>query len=218
MTFGFSFFRTLFIAFAGMFFFLGGVGTGGNFLLKADDALKSLPAPEKDGGMPLMQALNERKADRNMSPKALKEQVVSNLLWAAWGVNRDDGRRVIPTARNVQDLDVYILTKDGASLYVPEKHALKTITSGDMSAYLGKGSILLVYTADSEKNNKLGDAAVVCSYMHAGSAYQNAGLFCASAGLNNVVKLQFDEKGLRQALNLPASKKILITQSIGGRP
>ncbi|HYW44229.1 MAG TPA: nitroreductase family protein [Bryobacteraceae bacterium] len=75
-----------------------------------------LPAPQTSGGKPLMQALKERKSTREFSPEKLSPRL-SNLLWAAWGINREDGRRTAPSASNRQEIDIYVVTADGAYVY-----------------------------------------------------------------------------------------------------
>ena len=138
------------------------------------------------------------------------------MLWAAYGVNRPNGKRTIPTAQNRQDLEIYVLRSDGAWLYDAPKHSLEQVSSSDLRNFLaGQGFVReapvgLVYVTDTQKNSKELFAA-----MHTGSAYQNVGLFCASVGLHNVVRASYDAEGLASALGLPKSKHILISQSIG---
>jgi len=90
----------------------------------------SLPKPQTEGGKPLMQALNERKSGREFSSEKLPPQVFSNLLWAAWGVNRADGRRTAPSASNRQEIDVYVVTSDGVSLFDAKNHRLEPVAAG----------------------------------------------------------------------------------------
>ena len=88
-----------------------------------------LPAPVQEGGMPLMQALKERKSGREFSSQELSPKTLSNLLWAAWGTNRSDGHRTAPSARNLQDIDVYVAMSNGLYLYDAGNHQLKKILS-----------------------------------------------------------------------------------------
>ena len=176
----------------------------------------ALPAPDIQGGKPLMQALNERHSARRFSPRPLSDKLLGDLLWAACGVNRPDGRRTIPTALNRQDIEIYVLRADGAWLYDASRHALERAAGNDLRGYLGaqafarEAPVTLLYVSDTDKNGNELYAA-----MHAGSAYQNVGLFCASAGLNNVVRASHDAKSLAQGLNLPARKRIVVSQSLG---
>lgn len=174
------------------------------------DTVKILPPPDTAGGMPLMAALANRKATRSFSGKPLTDDIIGNMLWAGFGVNRPDGRRTAATARNVQDIDIYILLSDGVWRYEAANHSLVNILREDIRKIAGSGDAILLYVADTTKGyNDITPA------MHAGSIYQNVGLFCASAGLNNVVRLSFDSLALSKAMNLPATSKIIISQAVG---
>ena len=163
-----------------------------------------------------MQAFSERATNRSFTAKPLSDKLLGDLLWAAYGVNRPNGKRTIPTAQNRQDLEIYVLRSDGAWLYDAPKHSLEQISPSDLRKLLaGEGFVRdapvgLVYVTDTQKNSKELYAA-----MHAGSAYQNVGLFCASVGLHNVVRASYDVEALSEGLGLPDSKRILITQTIG---
>ena len=87
--------------------------------------LLKLPEPKTDGGMPLMQALKERRSGREFSSQRLPLTTLSNLLWAAWGINRPDGHRTAPSARNMQEIDVYVALSDGLFLYEAKQHQLR---------------------------------------------------------------------------------------------
>jgi hypothetical protein len=87
----------------------------------------ALPTPQTSGGKPLMQVLKERKSVRDFGPEQLSRQMLSNLLWAAWGINREDGRRTAPSASNRQEIDVYAIMADGAYLYDAKANALKPV-------------------------------------------------------------------------------------------
>lgn len=175
-----------------------------------------LPAPDTKGGKPLMQTLAERQTRRDMTNRPISDKLLGDMLWAACGVNRENGRLTIPTAQNRQDLEVYVVRGDGAWRYDAAKHALDQVSGEDLRPLLGGTGfvkdtpVTLVYVTDSAKNDREDFAA-----MHAGSAYQNVGLFCASAGLHNVVRASYDAAKLTEALKLPPAKKILITQSVG---
>lgn len=176
----------------------------------------TLPAPDIRGGKPLMQALNERQSARHFSARPLSDRLLGDLLWAACGVNRHDGRRTIPTALNRQDVEIYVLRADGAWLYDAPRHTLERAGEDDLRGFLGAQSfareapVTLLYVSDTEKN-----ADELYAAMHAGSAYQNVGLFCASVGLNNVVRASHDAKALAEGLKLPARKRIVVSQSLG---
>lgn len=172
---------------------------------------KRLPEPQTNGGKPLMEALKDRKTSRSFSDRPLEPQMLSDMLWAAFGINRPaEGKRTAPTAMNRQDIDVYVLDAAGVWRYEAKESALIPVLEKDLRSvmdsqpFAAKAPVTLLYVAE---NN-------VTSGMHAGSLYQNVGLFCASAGLNNVVR-RMDKDQLTQALPLPAGKEVIVSQSVG---
>ncbi|MCL2484617.1 MAG: nitroreductase family protein [Endomicrobia bacterium] len=178
-------------------FIFSGVAFAQNF--------KNLPEPDKTGGKPLMEALNLRKTDRNISAKPLPAQELSNLLWATWGINRADGRRTAPTARNSQRIEVYAVLQDGVWLYDAKNNRLQQILSSDERSKFSPAGVTLLYAADA------GDAF---AQMHVGTLYQNAGLYCASAGFANVVKANGRDT-LKGTLPLPKGYEVMIVHPIG---
>ena len=164
-----------------------------------------LPAPNKTGGMPLMQALSARHSTKtNYSGAALSPQQLSDLLWATWGVNREDGRRTAPTAMNRQDVRVYVALENGVWQY-DAGHALIKVLDGDWRSQMGGGSLTLLYAIPQA--NEWGGA-------HVGSLYQNAALYCASAGLSNFVHVS-GLHALDGKLPLPEGWKVYIIQTVG---
>ena len=98
-----------------------------------------LPDPQVDGGRPLMQLLKERSSQRSFSSEKLSLQVLSNLLWAAFGINRPDtGKCTAPSAVNWQEIDIYVATADGLYLYDAKAQILKPILSEDIRAMTGR--------------------------------------------------------------------------------
>ena len=171
----------------------------------AQNVVKDLPAPEKTGGKPLMQALALRKSDRNISSKPLPAQELSNLLWATWGISRPDGRRTAPTARNSQKIEVYVVLPDGIWLYDAFNNRLQQVLSSDETKKFSPAGVTLLYAADT---------ADQFSQMHVGTLYQNAGLYCASAGFANVVKAGGRDE-LKGKLPLPKNYEVMIVHPIG---
>ena len=120
----------------------------------------TLPAPEKTGGAPLMEALAARKTSRSFSGRDLPEQVLSNLLWAAFGVNRPDGRRTAPSAVNWQEVDIYVAMKKGLYRYDAGSHTLEPVAAKDLRAvtgpqnFVGEAPINLIFVADLSKMGK----------------------------------------------------------------
>ncbi len=189
------------------------------------DELKpiALPKPQMDGGKPLMQALKERQTLRAFSTRELPAQVLSNLLWAANGINRpDSGKRTAPTAVNWQEIDVYVVLKDGVYLYDSKEHALQPVVAGDLRALAGKQPLAkvvpvnLVFVADRAKMGRAADADKdFYSATDTGYVSQNVYLFCASEGLATVVRGMVDRPALAKAINLRPEQRVILTQAVG---
>ena len=166
--------------------------------------VQKLPKPAMQESKPLMECLALRRSSHVLGRGDVDMPALSNLLWAAWGINRADGKHVIPTALNKQQIIVYAVRGDGVWEYLPKEHAIKNVLAGDRrSAFDGAGLVLL-YAAP--KNDPY-------SAMHVGSMYQNAGLCCASAGLDNCVKHQKHD-ALDAELPLPSGWATIVTQSV----
>jgi len=166
----------------------------------------ALPKPDRSGGKPLMEALWLRKSTRSFSNKSVSEQDLSNLLWAAWGINRPEtGKHTAPTSRNEQNVQVYVALESGVWLYDPAAHGLKLMLAADTRAKFGGSPITLLFAAEEDH---------YASGMHVGSLYQSVGLYCASAGLANVVKLT-GANALDGLLKLPEGYRVFIIQSVG---
>lgn len=181
-----------------------------------------LPEPKTEGGMPLMQALKERRSGREFSSKKLPLTTLSNLLWAAWGINRPDGHRTAPSARNMQEIDVYVASSDGLFLYEPKQHQLKKILDEDIRAatgnneYVKDAAVNLVYVADLSRAN-IKEPEAIEFYTGADTAFlaQNVYLFCASEGLEAVVRGNIDRAALAKTMKLRPDQKITLAQSVG---
>ena len=189
--------------------------------VSADETIIKLPAPNKKGGMPLMEALANRKTSRNFDAKAaVRPEVLGDLLWATWGYNRP-GMRVAPTAINLQEFTLYVLKADGCWMYDAEKHALILTLPKDLrSATLGKinqpfvkdAPITLVYVSDKTKATSLGNRDY--SEMDTGFLAQNAYLYCASAGLATVVRASFPPT-LAKEMRLKDNQYVTLCQCVG---
>jgi SagB-type dehydrogenase family enzyme len=195
-------------------------GTG----LAQDTGLIKLPPPETAGGMPLMQALQARHSTREFASKALPPQLLSNLLWAANGVNRpDSGKRTAPSARDWREIDVYAVTAENAYRYDPPTHTLKRVAAGDLRALTGlqdfvaEAPLNLVYVADRDRMSKEDDAEQRARFIAADAGFiaQNVYLFCASAGLATVVRGLVDRAALGKALGLGSQQQVVLAQSVG---
>lgn len=187
----------------------------------AQEAIQ-LPKPQTEGGKPLMQALSERKTGREFSPEKLSPQVLGNLLWAAWGVNRPDGHRTAPSASNRQEIEIYVTTAEGAYLYDAKNHSLQLVVKEDLRGLTGKqpfvaqAPVNLVYVADFAKMGKSTDEnKIFYSAADTGFIAQNVYLFCASEGLSAVVRGTVDREPLAKALKLRPDQRIILAHTVG---
>ncbi len=181
-----------------------------------------LPAPQTDGGKPLMQVLNTRHSTREFGTEKLSPQVLSNLLWAANGINRPDGRRTAPSASNWQETEIYVVLADGAYVYEPKANALKPVVAGDLRAdtgtqpFPGQATLNLVYVADTTKAAKAKpeDRDFILG-ADVGFVAENVYLFCASEGLATVVRASVPRDALAKRLQLRPEQRITLAQSVG---
>ena len=190
----------------------------------------ALPKPQTQGGRPLMAALSDRKTNRNISEERLSPQMLSNLLWAAWGVNRPATRgRTAPSAMNAQEINLYVFLAEGVYLFDGPSHSLKPVKAGDYRARtgtqpdVGKAPVSLIYVADFGKYttgpggrgtiDPVNQAA--WSNAHAGFIAQNVYLFAASEGLASWFRALVDAPALSRLLDLRPSEKVLYGQGVG---
>lgn len=182
-----------------------------------------LPSPETVGGIPLMRALKARHSSREFDGRALPPQVLSNLLWAASGVNRPDtGARTAPSAHDWREIDVYVATADGAYRYDPPTHTLKQVVARDIRPLTGvqdfvaTAPVNLVYVADLDRMSGAGaEDKAFYSAADAGFIAQNVYLYCASADLAVVVRGLIDREALGAALGLGRHQRIILAQTVG---
>lgn len=189
-----------------------------------------LPAPQTQGGMPLMEALKKRKSGRAFSSKPLPDQVLSNLLWAAFGINRpESARRTAPSALNWQETDIYVFTEKGAYLYDAKDHLLQPVSAGDhraetgsmMQPFVKKAPVNLVFVTDAGRTGMMGKLALstadrdMFSNTAVGFISQNVYLYCASEGLATVVRGLVDREALKPLLQLRPEQRIILAQSVG---
>jgi SagB-type dehydrogenase family enzyme len=194
----------------------------------AEEQLKpqQLPAPQTDGGRPLMQALKDRSTSRSFSARKLPPQVISNLLWAAFGVNRPDtGKRTAPSAMNWQEIDVYVSLADGLFRYEAKGHRLDPVLAKDIRALTGRqpfvagAPVNLIFVADRAR---MGKASKEDHDLYAAAATgfisQNVYLFCASEGLATVVRGSIDREALAKAMGLRPDQRVILAQTVGYPP
>ncbi len=182
-----------------------------------------LPPPGTEGGKSLMQALKDRKTIRDYSDRPLSNQDLSNLLWAAWGVNRpqSDGRTA-PRWRDAYLLDIYLVRADGVWLYEPKSHRLLFHMAGDLRGqtttgqpFVATAPLNLVYAFDTTKMPNASDAEKnATSGATAGVTAQNVYLYCAAAGLATVFR-ESVPAALAKTLQLPPGQIIQFGQTVG---
>jgi len=204
------------------------------FCASQDTDVIKLPPPQKEGGKPLMQALNLRQSTRgNFGPEAkLSMQTLSNLLWAANGVNRPDGHRTAPTAAGWNNIDIYVTTADGLFVYDAPQHALKVISKEDVRAISGlegpgggmkqdfakTAPVSLIYVADMAKTKGMKysgeDVGPLWSYANAAAIAENVYLFCASEGLACILRAMIDPAKVATVFKLRPDQKAILTSTI----
>ena len=182
-----------------------------------------LTSPQTEIGKPLMQALKLRQTSRSFDSKALPLQELSNLLWAANGINRSEsGKRTAPTAVNWQEIDVYVALPEGLYLYEARTHSLTPAVAKDLRGATGPQPFVkdaplnLVYVADLAKmKNASEDNKNLYSGTDTGFISQNVYLYCASQGLATVVRGMVDRPSLSKAMNLRPEQRIILAQTVG---
>jgi len=202
------------------------VAIGLEFLAGAAEPLKPvmLPAPQMDKGRPLMQVLKDRQSRRDINPdKKLSLQELSNLLWAACGINRSDsGKRTAPTASNRQEIDVYVATAEGVFLYDFKGQRLEPVLQEDIRKMAGKqdfihtAPMVLIFVADEEHMGRRSESdKAFYAATDTGYVSQNVYLYCASEGLATVVIGMVDKTALAAAMKLRPEQKVVLTQPVG---
>jgi nitroreductase len=182
-----------------------------------------LPAPRITGGMPLMKALSARHSEREFGPRTLSPQVLSDLLWAAWGINRPDGHRTAPSASNKQEIDLYVTLPDAAYRWDAVANTLDPVAEGDLrgatgtQAFAATAALNLVYVADMSKAGRpaTDPQQALNVGVDAGVIVENVYLFCASEGLVSVVRASVPKDTLARQLKLRDTQLIVVAQSVG---
>jgi nitroreductase len=179
--------------------------------------------PSADAGNPFLQLLWKRKSSREFSPEPLPVGILSNLLWAAFGINRPDGRRTAPTASNRQEIDVYAATAGGLYLYDARANRLKPVLGEDIrgmttsrQSFVKEVPVNLIYVADYSKMGTVPDEMkAIYSAVATGCIGQNVYLYCASEGLSTVVRASMNRSALASAMKLRGDQRIVLAQSVG---
>lgn len=185
-----------------------------------------LNKPVLEKGASLMQALNNRKSDRNIAEEKITPQQLSEVLWAADGVNRESGKRTAPSAMGKYGVDIYAVLEEGIYKYDVKNHALEPAAAGDYRKFAGSQDFVytaplnLVYVADVVKYNPnakedANEQELSWAYLEAGHQAQNVYLYCASEGLGVVARLMIKREELGKAMNLKPEQVILYAQTVG---
>ena len=189
------------------------------FALVAEEI--SLPRPDLKSGKPLMECLALRRSSRNFANKKLPVQLISEILFAADGINRADGHKTVPTALNKQNQTIYAVTADGVYFYNNKKHSLVQVNKGDfrkdcgMQAFHGKAPLILVYVSDMSAIGNTDAQKALYAGNHSGSASQNVYLYAASKGLSTVICGSIKKDLLKKNLKLRGANEAVFAQPIG---
>ena len=184
----------------------------------------SLPAPHQKGGAPLMDLLMKRKSGRAYADRPLTIEMLSDLLWATTGKNREDGRWTIATAINSKNMITYVMLKNGTFIYQPDTHTLLPVKEGNMmkdtgkQPFVGTGAVELCFIADDNAYSRPVEPGIhrdLMDGMHAGAASQNIYLFAAQNQLETVLRAAVDREAMAQALSLKEGQIVMGCQSVG---
>lgn len=182
-----------------------------------------LPTPDmKRQTISVMETYKQRKSVREYSAKALSEQDLSDLLWAAQGQNREDGHLTSPTAMNRQEIRLYVFTEKSVSLYDPQANTLTQVASGDHRGIMASGQdfvknapVVLLMVADMDKFRSNNQHAQWMVAVDAGIVCENINLFCSAAGLCTVPRGTMDSKAISTLLGLNDNQIPLINNPVG---
>jgi nitroreductase len=190
-----------------------------------------LLAPQLDGGRPRMQVLKDRRSTRWYSAKKIPLQILSNLLWAAVGINRPHvGLRTAPQRLSSGGIDIYVATADGVFFYEAKENALNPVVAEDVrnlsgqqyppsgmyGGPVGEAPVNLIYVWDGLKNSRYSDELNLClAFSLTGFISQNAYLYCASEGLMTVVRHWFAKPALEKKMKLRPEQYATLVQSVG---
>lgn len=181
-----------------------------------------LPAPQKTGGKTIVETLWTRESGTEFSDKMLSLQDLSNLLFAAIGVNRENGKLTSPTASNKQEIRVFVFTAEGVSEYLNKENSLKLVTTGDhrkliadrQDWVMGAPQILLI-VADGTRAGSTNERTKTMMAIDAGIVSENINLFCAGMGLVTRPRATMDAEGIKALLGLDETQTPLLNNPVG---
>jgi nitroreductase len=200
----------------------GAVAVVAPAIARAQSGAVVLPAPRASGGKPLTEALKLRRSTREYSDRPLPPQVLSDLMWSAFGVNRPSGDRTAPYWRHIMVIDVFAAMADGVWLYDPTGHRLLPHLKTDIRAqtgvqdFVGGAPLNLVYVAHGERMQDVAPAdRRLFASVDAGFIGQNVYLFCASEGLGTVFRGSLPYEKLEHTLALGPGQFVTFAQTVG---
>lgn len=191
-----------------------------------------LNEPILNQGLTVKEAIKRRHSTREFFSKPLSLSTLSEVFWAAYGVNRSDGKRTVPSAIGVYPLEIYGFTAEGVYKYNPDNHSLTQITDKDMRAKSGTQDFVMsapldivifsdydkFKTEDEELNQIIAGQETRMSLLDAGAVTENVYLYCSSEHINVVERAMADEKTLKSTLGLPSSSHFMVAMSVGYPP
>ena len=188
----------------------------------AAEKVIKLPKPNMNRSGSVMNALSERHSTREYAAKALTSADLSDLLWAANGINRPDGKRTAPSALNKQDIDIYVIMKEGAYLYDTKTNSLQPLAKGDHRAavagsqdFVKSAPVSLVLVSDLSRFGNIADHTKLMAAVDAGIVCQNINIFCAATGLATVPRATMDQAALKRILKLTDNQLPIMNNPVG---
>ena len=186
----------------------------------------ALPEPEKSGGIGVVDAVAARQSVGDFVDTELTMQQLSNLLWIAGGINRENGKLTYATASNFQDMVIYAFTKSAVYRYNPQNHSVTAVADGDYrkltggQPFVAKAAVDLLYIQDTGKwpEGRPADVVLNCGFAHAGLSMQNVYLYAASLGWGARTRMNFDRDALRELLKLTDKHNFTLMQCVGPKP
>ena len=186
----------------------------------------ALPEPEKSGGIGVVDAVAARQSVGDFVDTEITMQQLSNLLWIAGGINRDNGKLTYATASNFQDMVIYAFTSKAVYRYNPQNHSVTVVADGDHrkltggQPFVAKAAVDLLYIQDTGKwpEGRPADVVLNCGFAHAGLSMQNVYLYAASLGWGARTRMNFDREGLTKLLGLTDKHNFTLMQCFGPKP
>jgi nitroreductase len=190
--------------------------------VQAQDQTIKLNTPDKNRGTAIMKVFNERHSEREYATEKLKAQDLSDLLWAANGINRTDGKRTAPSCRDFREVKVYVILPEGAYLYDEKAHVLNLLTAGDHRGavaggqdFVKKAPLSIVLAADMTPFGNMSESSKLMAAVDVGLVCQNINMACAGLGLATVPRASMDHAALKKALKLKDTDLLLMNNPVG---